>query len=139
MEFVNSLTVLWCATTYWLGGQEIPWTKRGYLWIRRYLMPIGLYAALIYMKAPFDKALIACALLAAATHIGYGGSVLRYALSGFAMGIPSIVLGLYWTALLPMITQTVFGWISLKDNKFDWAYVAILVGASIGIAYVAAV
>ena len=136
MEFAKSLTVIWCIITYWLGGQTIPKTGKGYIWIRRYVMPIGLYLALLYMQMPAKESLIACVLLAAATHVGYGGSVVRFAISGALMGVPSMIIGTtIEVALLPMLIQTVFGFISLKNNKFDWAYVAILVGASIGIAY----
>jgi len=134
-EFISALIVLWCAATYWLGGQEIPWTGRGYKWIRRFVLPVGLFIGLLFLGAVWWKAGLACGLLCGALHPGYQAKLWKYALTGVAMGAPSLIFGLHWTAALPMIFHTVFGFISLKQNPFSWSFVAILVGVSIGISY----
>ena len=138
-EFVSSLTVLWCTVTYWLGGQQIPWTGKGYLWIRRVLMPIGLCAGLIFLGVVPYKASIACILLSAATHLGYQDKIWKFFATAACMSAPSVIIGYHWTVFLPIFVQPFFGWISLKDPRFKWAYVALLMGASLGIAYVAAI
>ena len=135
-EFLAALAVLWCALTYWLGGQELPFVNRGYKWLRRFVLPGGLVIFTLALGAPWWKALLACAGLCGALHLGYQNKVWKYAMTGALMGLPSLILGLWWTAALPALFHTVFGIVSLKDNRFRWgAYVGVLVGASIGIAY----
>lgn len=137
-EFAQALTVLWCAATYWLGGQELPILNRGYKQIRRYVMPVGLMLALWYMGADRDKACLACIGLSVACHVGYQANLLKYALTGVLMALPSLVLGPSWALWLPMLSHAGFGYASLKDNRFKWAFVAIIQGASIGLCYILA-
>lgn len=139
MEWKAAWTVLWCTVTYWLGGQEFPMFGRGFKWIRRFLLPVGLFVGLVMLGAAWPKAALACAGLSMALHLGYGSNVARYALAGLAMGLPSLLLGWHWTAVLPMAFHVGYGWISLKDDKFRWAYVGLLMGVGIGIAYTCAV
>lgn len=138
-EFIAALTVLWCAVTYWLGGQEIPGLNRGFKWIRRYLLPAGLWMGLLLLGAIWWRGLLACVGLSMALHLGYGSSVVRYFLSGVAMALPSLIIGFHWTVVLPITYHTIYGMISLKDNKFRWAYVGLLMGVGLGIAYTTAI
>jgi len=137
-EFIAASAVLWCSVTYWLGGQEIPIAKRGFKWIRRFVMPAGLAVFLMVLGAVWWKALLACALLSAATHIGYQSKLWKYTFSAVCMAAPSLILGFHWTVVLPITYHTAYGAISLHDNKFRWAYVGLLMGTGIGIAYVSA-
>jgi len=134
-EFIISCAVIFCGVSYWLGGQEIPWTKRGYKWLRRFLLPIGLFIFLIVLGAIWWKALIACVGLSAALHLGYQSSLIKYALCGLAYGLPALIFGFQWTIFLPAAFHTLFGSISLRDNNFKWSYIAILEGISIGVCY----
>lgn len=139
MEFAKALTVLFCAASYWLGGQELPVLHRGYKWIRRYLMPAGLCAGLILMGATGWKAVASCALLSIATHVGYGTSIPMLSITGLLMGLPAAILSfplLNWMVGLPFIFHTAFGIVSVQFNRFVWAYVGLLMGLGIGIAYV---
>jgi len=138
-EFVSALTVLWCSITYWLGGQEIPGLDRGYKWIRRFGLPAGLCLGLIILGATWWKVLIACVLLSAALHVGYQAKVWKYTFSAALMAAPSLILGFHWTIVLPITYHTAYGVISLRDNKFRWAYVGLLMGVGIGIAYTCAI
>lgn len=138
MEFAQALTVLWCSVTYWLGGQELPFVKRGFKQIRRYGLPIGLMLALWYMGADRDKACLACIGLSVALHIGYQSSLAKYAVTGSVMALPSLILGPSWALWLPVLCHPGLGYASLKDNRFKWAFVALLQGASIGICYLLA-
>jgi hypothetical protein len=141
-EFVGGLTILWVSATYWLGGQEIPGLKRGYKWIRRFLMPAGLACGLVLISginASIWKPILASALLCLATHIGYQSNPWKFILAGLCFGVPSLILGFQWTFLLPCAFHGTLGMVSLRDNKFGWSFVALMTGASIGIAYVYAV
>jgi len=129
------IPIIWCSLTYWLGGQTLPYFNRGFKWLRRYLLPIGLCTFLITQGSSPIHSIIACVGLSISFHIGYGDKLAMYALSGLMMGLPSVALGNTWFALLPCLFHTVFGYLSLKFNSFNWAYVALLVGASIGITY----
>lgn len=149
-EFLSALAVLWCSVTYWLGGQEIPWTKRGYKWIRRYVMPIGLCIFLIVLHAIWWKAVLACTGLSGATHLGYGvkdsnakfaklKAVFAYAYTGLLMGgFAWILCYPHWNWMIgfPFTYHTAYGAISLKWDRFRWAFVGELVGIGIGIAYI---
>ena len=137
-EFISCLTVLWCSVTYWLGGQELPLIGRGYKWIRRFGLPIGLFIGLCILGAVWWKAAIACTLLSAALHIGYQNRVWKYTASAICMAGPSLILGWHWTLVLPITYHTAYGAISLRDNKFRWVYVGLLMGIGIGICYVSA-
>lgn len=135
---MNVIIVLYCAITYWLGGQTLPYFNRGYKWIRRYALPIGLLIYLITQGNSVPQSIIACVGLSIALHIGYGDKIAMYALTGLLMGIPAAVLypSFSWLIFLPCAVHTFFGYLSLRINKFGWAYVALLTGASIGIAYI---
>lgn len=140
-EFNKCLIVLWCAIHYWLGGQELPFFGRGFKMARRYIMPLGLWIMLLAFTPKSGgnpvvlKASLACLALSLATHLGYKASLLRYAVVGLALGVGSLIIKPYWTFLLPCVFHTALGYASLRDNRFQWGYVAILTGASIGIAY----
>lgn len=144
-EVVGGVAVLWCAMTYWLGGQELPGLNRGFKWIRRFAMPLGLFFALLVLSSErtLQSSLhigLCMALLSGACHFGYQASVWKYALVGLLLGLPAVVLlHPHWTSLLPCVFHAGFGIVSLKDNKFGWSMVAILTGTSIGIAYVTSV
>ena len=162
-EVITAAGFLFCALTYWLGGQGFPkwgldWLKKeswegdntaGQKWIRRFVMPTGLALILLALGAPFlvfSKAfpfvggvLPACVMLSVGAHLGYGADVFRYFLAGAVMGVGPLFIGIHWTAALPAVFHAGWGAASLRDNKFGWAIVALLTGASIGIAYVVAV
>ena len=135
-EFISALAILWAAVFYWLGGQALPYFNRGFKWLRRFVLPLGLAIFLITLGAPWWKSLLSCAGLCAALHIGYGTSLFRYLLAGCVIALPSAILGLHWTIILPPIFHTLFGYLSLKDNRFGWNAVAILMGTAIGITYI---
>lgn len=140
-EFISATATLWCITTYWLGGQEIPGIKRGYKWIRRFALPGGLATSLLMLHAPWYLVLLSCSLLCAALHLGYQTHLWKYAVTGLAIGVPALVLGTFQLdqilmVLLPCIMHTVLGWLSKRNNKFGWAWVALAMGWSIGVAYV---
>lgn len=138
-EFLKAITVIFCITTYWLGGQTVAFFDRGFKFIRRYIMPAGLCLFLIALGAVWWKAVLACGLLCAATHIGYQSRVWKYAMTGFLMGAPALILSyprFNWMAFFPMTYHTAYGYISLKFNRFSWAFVAIAMGMGIGFAYV---
>ena len=137
-EFIACSTVLWCVATYWLGGQELPLVNRGFKWIRRYLLPIGVFLGFLALKILYWKVVVACIFLGAALHLGYQNKVWKYALIGFCVAIPRLILGFHWTFFLPVIFHTLFGYLSLRDNKFRWGYVALLMGSAIGICYLSA-
>lgn len=140
-EFEKCLIVLWCAIHYWLGGQELPFFGRGFKWVRRYIMPLGLLIMLFVFTPNIGvnevglRVFLACLALSLATHLGYKASLLRYAVVGLALGLGSLIINPSWTFILPCVFHTMLGYASLKDNRFQWGYVAILTGASIGIAY----
>ena len=139
-EFLSALAVLFCSTCYFLGGQENPWTKKGFgKWIRRYVLPAGLCIFLIALDAPWWKACLSCVGLSGALHIGYQNKIWKFAASGLLMGLPAIILcrpNSNWMVFLPMIFHTIFGAISLKWNRFMWgAFVGTLMGTGISIAY----
>jgi len=139
-EFITGLTVVLCGLFYWLGGQEVPWTRRGYKWIRRFVLPVVLCVALIYLGAAWHKALAACSGLCVALHVGYQTHLWKYAITGAFMGACALIVSpqidLRWLiTLLPAVFHTGFGLLSLKDNKFGWAIVAVLMGVSIGTVY----
>lgn len=133
-EWSQALMVLWCAFTYWLGGQEIPGLFRGFKAVRRYLMPVGMFG-LLYNQAPLLSLIFALLTLSLALHIGYQNKLWKFLLTGALFSLPSLLLGCSVGILLPPLFHTLFGAISLRDNKFKWAYVGILTGASIGICY----
>ena len=134
----------------------MPIIERGEKWIRRFLMPAILSVFLIVLGASWQRAVIACALLSAATTLPYGDGlankisvkynrvarIFLYAISGLAMGFPALIVSyprFNWLVLLPSIYHTVYGAISLYYNRFSWAFVATLMGMGIGIAYVTSV
>jgi hypothetical protein len=141
-EFISAIGVLWCSITYWAGGQELPFFNRGFKWIRRYAMPLGLCAVLIWLGAIWWKAVLACLGLSAATHIGYQDKWYKFTLTGLAMGAPAFILSFpdfNWLVGLPCSYHTAYGLISLKNNRFQWAWVALLMGTGIGIAYISSI
>lgn len=137
-EFISALIIIWCSVNYWLGGQEIPWTHKGYKAIRRFFMPAGLCLGLTILGAEYWRAIAACSLLCAATHIGYQNKWWKFALTAIAMALPSLILGFRWTIILPVLHHTIYGFISLRDNRFRWGYVGLLMGIAIGICYICA-
>lgn len=155
-EFLSALTLFWCSITYWMGGQGFPkrglsWLKseswasdntEGRKWIRRFLLPIGLCIFLVALGAVWWKAALACSLLCAALHLGYGSEWQMFASTGFLMGLPAEILcwpQLNWMILLPCAFHTGYGLLSLKFNRFQWAWVAQLMGFAIAIAYLSSV
>jgi hypothetical protein len=140
-EFVAALTVFWCIFCYWLGGQEIPGLKRGFKWIRRFCLPIGLFVALLALGSTWYLAALACGLLCGALHLGYNTNLWLLPLTGLAMGAPALLLGTFTLnqlimALLPATGHAALGLVSRLDNKFAWAFVALAMGYTIGVAYV---
>ena len=138
-EFISALAILWCSVTYWLGGQELPYYDRGFKWIRRYLMPLGLSIFLIVLHAVWWKAILACLGLSGATHLGYKDKVWRFAISGLLMGAPALILcwpHFNWMVGFPFTYHTAYGAISLRYDRFRWAFTGELVGIGIGLAYV---
>lgn len=138
-ELYQSLAVIWCSVTYWLGGFEIPWTKRGYKVIRRYIMPAGLCVFLILLGALWWKAFFSCVLLSGATHVGYQNKWWKFALVGFLFSVPALILSwptFNWMAFFPFTYHLAYGIISLRFNRFSWSFVALLTGTGIGLAYV---
>lgn len=136
-EFESAITVIWCGVTYWLGGQELPWFKRGFKWIRRFVMPLGLCFSLITFGGILPRtAILACSLFSATAHPGYQNKLWKYALTGLLMGLPALLIDVNVLCLLPMAFHTIYGLLSLKMNKFRWSFVGILMGIAIGIAYV---
>ena len=134
-EIVQVLAVVWCGITYWLGGQQLPYFNRGFKAIRRFILPIGLFVFLLILGSVWWKSAIACVLLSGALHMGYGTSLLRYAVAGLLMALPSLILGWHLVILLPILSHTLFGYWSLRDNNFRWALVGLLQGISVGLAY----
>lgn len=140
-EFVAATAVGWCVLTYWLGGQEIPGLGRGYKWIRRFCLPIGLFVALLALGSPWYLAALACGLLCAALHLGYNTNLWLLPLTGLAMGAPALLLGTFTVgqlilAVCPAVVHGALGLVSRHDNKFTWAFVALAMGYTIGVAYV---
>ena len=135
MEFLSASAVITSSLLYWLGGQEIPIVNRGYLFVRRYVLPIVLAGFLIATGGLWWKVIIACTLLCGSLHLGYKSSLWRYALTGLLMGLPSLIISKSFYCVIPCLTHTLFGYISLKNNRFKWAYVAIIQGLAIGICY----
>jgi len=142
-EFWKAVLVLWCAVMYWLGGQEIPWTKRGYKFFRRFAMPIGLALGLIFLLGgPWYRVIPACVLLGAGCHLGYGTEIWKLPLTAAAMVSGVLVLYLPvippWWVGIPITYHTAYGIMSRRYPKFVWAYVAVLMGVGLGIAYTSA-
>ena len=137
-EWNQSLLVIWCAVTYWLGGQEIPGLFRGFKAVRRYLMPAGMYG-LLFGKSGSLGLILAVIGLSAATHTGYQNKVWKYALTGALFSLPSLLLGYSVGVYLPPLFHVFFGSLSLRYNGFKWAFVGILTGISIGICYAMAI
>jgi hypothetical protein len=139
-EFVQASAVLLSAALYWAGGQEIPWLNTGLKWLRRFAMPAVLLAACLYLGAVWYTAILACVLLCLATHLGYKNRVYLYFLTGFCMGAPSIFIAPVAAqipyALAPCVVHGGFGLLSRMSNKFEWSWVALITGISIGIAFV---
>lgn len=102
-------------------------------------MPLGLLVGLYLLKPILLPELIACLLLSAALHVGYGSKLYKMFLSGLLMGLPVLILSMNWICLFPAISHGGLGALSLKDNKFVWAIVAVIQGMVIGIVYVYAV
>lgn len=134
-EFISSLAILFTSATYFLGGQELPYFNRGFKWIRRFLLPLGLFLFMVYLGGHFASSLVSCLLLSVALHLGYQDKLYKFFWTGLLMGLPSILIGFYWTAFLPAVAHTLFGWISFKDNNFKHAWTGLAVGFCVGIAY----
>lgn len=139
-EFIQAIAVSTASFLYFLGGQEIPWLNTGFKWLRRFVMPAVLLAACLYIGAVWYTAVLACALLCLATHLGYKNKVYLYFLTGFCMGAPSMFIAPVAAqvpyALAPGIVHGGFGLLSRISNKFEWSWVALITGMSIGIAFV---
>lgn len=89
------------------------------------------------MGAQPVKVICAMTLLSVATHLGYQNKWWKFTLIGAALSTPSLLIGAHWTVVLPITYHTAYGIISLRDNRFKWAFVGILMGVGVGIAYVA--
>lgn len=141
-EFIGASTILWCIVTYWAGGQQLPVLGKGFKWIRRFGLPIGLFIGLAWLRPDiWYLALLACTLLCGALHLGYNTNLWLLPVTGLAMGAPALVLGGFgaWeigVACLPMLVHTIAGLLSRTSNRFGWSWVALAMGWAIGVAYV---
>lgn len=140
-EFIGASAVLWCIACYWLGGQEIPFINQGFKWIRRFMLPIGLGTCLVILGSPVTLVLLAMSLLVLGLSLGYQNRIWKYFLTGLVMGLPALMLGRFSSfnlliVLTPCLVHTGLGWLSLKLNRFQWSWVALVMGWAIGVAYV---
>ena len=131
------ICALW-AFSFPAGGTELPATKRGYKWIRRYLAP-ALTVPLLILLGNIDwwRVVLACGLLSGAMHLGYGSKVgwARRALIACLMVIPSLFLGFSWlTAAFPVVFLGLYALSNWKPmaKSFTWVLVCSINGIVLG-------
>jgi hypothetical protein len=119
------------------GGTELPATKKGYKWLRRYLAPGLTLPLLLLLGIVWWRALLCCGLLSGFMHLGYGnGKTWGYrALIGVLYAIPSVIIGFtWWTVILPLgfIGLFVASNLDKVEEDFPWVLVCAMYGAMIG-------
>jgi hypothetical protein len=115
---MNLLLIPLCATLYRIGGWR-------YKWVRRYILPLIVYA----VTHEAIQAVVLCAVLCfnldEIEERDYD-DVFCYGLAQawcFAFSPFSLILALHWVGAT---------WLSNKFNRYDWAYVEVAQGALIG-------
>lgn len=132
---------------YWLGGRSFGSGK----WVRRVLGWLALVVAVLaFLPKERFTSLISTIFYLLAAVLGYGESsklvklvknrVLAFGIVGGVHAIGPAVLSseellrIGVLAILPVLFM-VSGWLSLKNDAFEWAWVEMLWGLSIGAAW----
>jgi len=127
------------------GGTEVPATKRGYKWLRRYIAPaLSLLFLILIDSVALWRSILCCCALCGLMHLGYGnGKSWGYrAIVGLLYALPSLFLGFsFWFFLLPVGFITLFAVSMWKPTAkmFPWVLVCAIDGALIGASLAGAV
>ena len=111
------------------GGTELPATKQGYKWLRRYVAPAITLCLLLLCSVVWWRSLLCCGLLSGAMTLPYGSksSWLVRALTAVCMALPTLILGWSWfTPVFPVVFLALFALSSWKPKQFPWVVVCAL-------------
>jgi hypothetical protein len=133
-DAVLLVLVLGCALLFRLGG----WINKSF---RRYGIPVLVALCWLVSGVIWWKVAIACGLLCASLHLGYGETVPYWGkfLVALSWCVGRLVLGWsWWIVVTPIAFVIMFAlsnW-SATEQDFKWGIVEILTGGLIGATYV---
>ena len=137
-EWWMIFAVTFSVATFAAGGTDL--NGRGYKWIRRFLMPIGL-GALSLLYAPWWACLGYTATLCAFLHMGYGSkaSWLYRAFIFTGYGASALWFGWsWWIVITPAVCLAAF-WLSNfkpSEKTLFWKAWEMLAGFLIAVTYI---
>jgi hypothetical protein len=137
-EWLMILVTLWNCGLFAAGGTDL--NGRGYKWLRRFLMPIGLGGvALLY--APWWACIGYAVTLSFFLHLGYGerATWLYRAFIFTGYGVSALCFGFSgWMVVTPILCLLAF-WLSNQKQSagmFFWKAVEMLYGFLIAVTYI---
>lgn len=120
------------------GGTELPATKKGYKWLRRYFAPaLTLPLLLLIGDVAWWRVVLCCGLTAGAMTLPYGknSTWLERTFTAVCMPLPTLFLGFsWWLPIFPIIFLALFALSNWKvtAKSFPWVVVCAIYGALIG-------
>lgn len=141
-ELLMIAVMAWGGVCFALGGTEIPWTGKGYKWIRRQVMPLG-FAVLAYFLGLVWWKCVIFLVLSMFLRAGYGDSspYWKKILVFIAYGLPSLVIGFsWWVVITPVVLTLLFmasNWKPLATTVF-WKAWEFLAGVLVSLCFIGA-
>ena len=141
-EWIMILAFLSCAGLFAAGGTEVKATGRGYKWMRRFVMPVGM-GIIASLHAVWWLALIYAVILCATLHPGYGDRCNWFKRVGIftSYGLSSLLFGWsWWVVVTPVVLSLLFlasNWKPIATSFF-WKSFELLAGGLIALCFIGA-